>query len=597
MKFASRWTSVALAAALAGGLARAQTTERVSVSSSGAQGNYHVNSSLSAISADGRFVAFHGFASNLVAGDTNGFQDVFVRDRRNGTTERVSVSSSGAQGDSHSTNASISPDGRFVAFESLATNLVAGDTNGFQDVFVHDRLSGTTERVSVGSGGVQGNNLSYCPSLSGDDRFVAFTSLATNLVAGDTNGVGDVFVYDRQLGTTQRVSVNSSGVQGDISSGYRGSSLSADGRFVAFDSLATNLVAGDGNSAEDVFVHDRQGGTTELVSVAAFGGGGTSGSGTFFQISADGRFVAFDSGAWNLVVGDTNGAWDVFVRDRQLGTTERVSVDSGGAQGNSGSSYPSISSDGRFVAFMSDASNLVTGDTNGRWDIFVRDLQSGTTERVSVASGGPQGNNYSLVPSLSADGHFVAFSSAASNLVAGDTGGFTDVFVRDRGVPLSPFCFGDGSAGACPCGNSGLPGAGCENSASTGGAVLGATGSPSLASDTLVLSSSGELPTALSVFLQGTTTIAPSSFGDGLRCTGGALKRLYIRNASGGVVSAPQTGDPSISARSATLGDVLAAGATRYYQTYYRDPVLAFCPNPPGNNWNVSSGLSVVWVQ
>ena len=159
----------------------------------------------------------------------------------------------------------------------------------------------------------------------------------------------------------------------------------------------------------------------------------------------------------------------------------------------------------------------------------------------------------------------------------------------------SVFCFGDGSAGACPCGNNGSPGAGCENSASTGGAVLTATGSSSLSGDTLVLTSSGELPTVVSVFLQGDVAIAGVNFGDGLRCVHGNLKRLYMKNASGGVVSAPQAGDPSISTRSAALGDSIPTGATRYYQTHYRDPSLAFCPNPPGNSWNISNGLSAVW--
>ena len=242
-------------------------------------------------------------------------------------------------------------------------------------------------------------------------------------------------------------------------------------------------------------------------------------------------------------------------------------------------------------------SSLVAGDAIGTWDVFVRDRQSGTTERVSVDSGGAQAQGISSPSAITPDGRFVAFYSLASNLVAGDTNGFADVFVRDRGSPPPPaaFCAGDGNSGACPCGNSGAAGRGCENSASTGGAVQTATGASLLSNDTLVLASSGELPTALSIFLQGTAVIAPANFGDGLRCTGGQLKRLYTHNASGGVVSAPQAGEPSVSARSAALGDVIVAGTTRYYQTYYRDPQLAFCASPPGNSWNVSSGLAIVW--
>jgi hypothetical protein len=190
----------------------------------------------------------------------------------------------------------------------------------------------------------------------------------------------------------------------------------------------------------------------------------------------------------------------------------------------------------------------------------------------------------------------VAFQSLASNLVAGDTNGTDDIFVRDRGQPpIVASCFGDGTGVPCPCGNSGLAGHGCENSSSTGGAHLTASGIPSLASDTLVLTSSAERPTAFSIFLQGSVFITPVVYGDGLRCAGGILKRLYNRNAVGGVVSAPQGADPSVSARSATLGDTIPMGATRHYQVYYRDPSTSFCPNPPGNTWNVCNALSAVW--
>src|SRR5437016_1083416 len=295
----------------------------------------------------------------------------------------------------------------------------------------------TTERVSVASGGTtEGNDTSLGSALSADGRFVAFDSAATNLVAGDTNGTTDVFVHDRQTGMTERVSVASDGTQGNNASSYP--ALSADGRFVAFDSDATNLVAGDTNGATDVFVHDRQTGATERVSVTS--GGGTQGngnSGGFFAfpaLSTDGRLVAFQSDATNLVAGDTNGATDVFVHDRQTGTTERVSVASGGSQGNGSNAGPVLSADGRFVAFHGTASNLVGGDTNGTTDVFVHDRQTGTTERMSVASGGTQGNGPSSGAALSADGSLVAFHGTATNLVAGDANGAYDVFVHDRAV-------------------------------------------------------------------------------------------------------------------------------------------------------------------
>jgi len=209
------WTGVALAATLAGNPARAQTTERVSVDSGGAQGNAESGDYGSRISADGRFVAFESRASNLVAGDANGCPDIFVRDRQSGTTERVSLATGGAEGNGISEFPSISADGRFVAFMSEATNLVAGDTNGCADIFVRDRQSGTTERVSLATGGTEGNNSSYGSSISADGLFVAFDSWASDLVAGDTNGNSDIFVRDRQNGTTERVSLATGGAQGD----------------------------------------------------------------------------------------------------------------------------------------------------------------------------------------------------------------------------------------------------------------------------------------------------------------------------------------------------------------------------------------------
>ncbi len=431
-------TVLALLATPAG--AQSGATELVSVDSAGRQGSGPQYLPPSVISADGRFVAFTSGA-NLVPEDTNGVFDVFVHDRLTGTTERVSVDSAGTQGNGASGmigayfgGYAISADGRFVVFESRATNLVPGDTNGVPDVFVHDRLTGTTERVSVDSAGTEGNGSSGYPSLSADGRFVAFESRATNLVGGDTNGVADVFVRDRVTGTTERVSVDSAGTEGNGASGV--SAISADGRFVAFLSSAANLVPGDTNGVGDVFVHDRQTGRTERVSVDS---GGIEANAFSSQptISANGRFVAFTTEATNLVPGDTNGWRDVFVHDRQTRSTERVSVDSAGNEGDYHSQSASLSADGRFVAFDSWATNLVPGNRNGRgWrDVLVHDRLTGTTERVNLDSAGNQGTGDSAYPALSADGRFVAFVSTAANLVPGDTNGWWgwDVFVRDRG--------------------------------------------------------------------------------------------------------------------------------------------------------------------
>ncbi|WP_218110671.1 TolB-like translocation protein [Ostreibacterium oceani] len=400
-----------------------QAIERVSVDSLGTEGDR--DSFSSSISADGRYVAFQSFATNLVAGDTNGTTDIFVHDTQTGATTRVSVDSLGTEGDSFSTIPSISADGRYVAFNSRATNLVAGDTNGTLDVFVHDTQTGNTTRVSVDSSGVEADGYSSDPSISADGRYVAFTSTATNLVAGDANGNTDIFVHDTQTGDTTRVSVDSVGTEGDGLS--QSPSISADGRYVAFTSNATNLVTGDTNGTDDIFVHDTQTGATTRVSVDSLGTEGDSFS-TIPSISADGRYVAFQSFATNLIAGDTNGYDDIFVHDTQTGVTTRVSVDSSGVEGNSHSYSPSISADGRYVAFESYATNLAAGDTNGIADVFVHDTQTGVTTRVSVDSSGVEGDNDSLNPSISADGRYVAFDSVATNLVAGDTNNNLDVF-------------------------------------------------------------------------------------------------------------------------------------------------------------------------
>ena len=300
---------------------------------------------------------------------------------------------------------------------------------------MHDRKTGVTQRVSLGLGGVQAKGPSGYPSLSADGRFVAFQSAAGNLVPGDTNGVYDVFVRDRQTGTTQRVNVRTGGNQADSGSGE--AVISVDGRFVAFAATDdSNLVPGDTNDAADIFVRDRETGITERVSL---GPGNVQGSLDSVQpaISANGRFVAFYSYATNLVPGDTNIAADVFVRDRQTGMTRRVSVGRGSIQANRSSEHPAISADGRFITFNSEASNLVLDDTNGRPDVFVHDRKTGKTRRASLRTGGGQGNGnspfYSSFPAISADGHAIAFESNDSNLVPGDTNGTyaaPDVFVR-----------------------------------------------------------------------------------------------------------------------------------------------------------------------
>lgn len=570
--------------------AGAQTTQLVSVNSSGMQGNHDCSNP--SISADGRFVAFHSASTNLVANDTNGAQDVFLRDRLMNTTERVSVAAGSVPGNGHSYSASISADGRYVAFASEASNLVLVDTNSIQDIFVRDCVLGTTVLVSVTSLGGQSNGASQqpAPSLSADGRYVVFASGATNLVTPGTSlGIHHIYWHDRQTGATELMSVASGGVQGNSHSYFP--SVSADGRYVAFYSSANNLTSGDNDGTDDVFVHDRQTGATECVSR---GLSGLPSGGNFASISPDGLYVAFVSGASNLVLGDNNVAPDVFLRDRTAGTTECMSVNAAGvpASGSSGSGRPSVSSDNRFAAFCANSNNLIPLDTTSFRDVFVRDRQSGTTERMSIASDGTQGNGNCTNSAISADGNFVTFDSEARNLIPGGTTS-VQVFIRQRGLglPFTPVCFGDGTVFNCPCNNNGVSGHGCNNSAATGGAHLTAVGAASLAADTVTLTSSSELSSSLSILLQGSSYVSYTTFGDGFRCAGGTLKRLYVKHAVGGSITAPEGNDPSISARSATLGDMIPAGALRIYQVYYRDPNLGFCPG----GFNATNAIGVVW--
>ena len=419
-------------------------------------------SGAAAVSADGGVVAFESDATNLVSHDTNAARDVFVRDRAAGTTTRVSVVTGGGQLDGASYSPAISADGRFVAFASAASNAVSGDTNGIADVFVHDRLTGETVRVSVGSNGDQarcdpepvpacGDTSCPCfgsggPRLSADGRVVAFDSDAIDLVPGDTNRASDVFVHDRATGQTRRTSVTAAGAQAPCSPvpqgcGSGAPALSADGTVVAFASAA-DLTGGAGVGTH-VFVHDSSTGATDLVSL-----------GQRPALSADGRVVAFSADAV-ITPDDQNNEDDVYVYDRTTATLERPNVV---VRSDARSQAAAVSSDGRWVAFVSDASNLVPGDTNGGTDVFLLDTRSGALERASIASDGHEAacvrdiaklgeevvgcqaaHDFCecLLPAVfgaevSDDGRFVAFVGSANNLVEGDVNQGSDVFVRDR---------------------------------------------------------------------------------------------------------------------------------------------------------------------
>lgn len=413
-------------------------TQRLTVAADGSQSNN--NSYYGNVSGDGRFVVFSSTADNLVPDDTNGVVDVFLWERATGALSRISVAPDGSEGNDQSYQPSISADGRYVAFTSRSTNFAPGKTSLRLDVFVLDRQSGMVELASVTEAGVNGNGDSLDPMISADGRQVVFMSGASDLVPGDTNSTFDIFVRNLDTGATQRVSMASSDFTSEESNDWSyGPSISADGRYVTFTSRADNLVPDDENGFEDAFVHDRLTGVTERMSVASDGSEATAPSFSYFarttSVSGDGRYVVFMSEARNLVPGDTGLALDLFVRDRSAGTTERLSVGMGGAEANGQSNYPTITPDGRYVVFTSFADNLVPGDTNSTGDIFVADRNTGTIRRVSVAGDGTQGNTPVGSPpggSISADGRFVTYTSAADTLVAGDTNGFYDIFLWDR---------------------------------------------------------------------------------------------------------------------------------------------------------------------
>jgi Tol biopolymer transport system component len=389
----------------------------------------------------GTVVALDSRATNLVASDPNGAQrDVFTIDLVTGERRLVSAPPDGGGADGPSSAPAISEDGQTVAFVSQATNLVAHDTNHVADVFVRTG-DGAPMRVSVGPGGEEANGPSSQPDLSADGRYVVFTSAASNLVPGDTNGVPDVFLRDIDAGTTTRLSVSSAGAQGNARSSSP--AIAGDASTVAFESAASNLVRRDRNNAADVFVRQIAAHRTLRVSVDSSEREQDRGIPAPFtaspDISDDGAIVVFDSDATNLTPGDTNEHTDLFRRDIPHGRTTLVSASSRNVQANNDSFSPALSPDGRVMAFESFATNLAPGDAP-REDVFVRDLLHGSTTVATVPDAGG-GRAPELVPqllqraSLSGDGRAVAFVSTAPNLVPGDTNGHADVFVRRLDPP------------------------------------------------------------------------------------------------------------------------------------------------------------------
>jgi Tol biopolymer transport system component len=432
-----------LAGCVAAGVGEAApVTERISVTDYGGASN---GASWGVVlSDDARYAAFYSGGSNIVPGDENDTFDIFVRDRLFGTVELISRSSAGVLGNNHSMYPAINTTGRYVAFCSMADNLVANDENEFMDVFVRDLETDLTLLVSVSPTGPANEKSTAC-AISADGQLVAFQSEATNLVSGETFGWPGIYLADLSAPTPSVTAVSLARDGGPPDGTSIQPSMTPDGRYVAFASVASDIVSGDTNGFSDVFLRDVIAPTTVRVSVADVTGqqGNSSALGQP-AVTPDGRYVAFASYASNLVGGDVNQKCDVFLRDRTLGRTELISVSTGGGQGNDDSGGESwmvaVSSDGRYVAFASLASDLVAGDTNESWDVFVRDRTAGTTTRVSVSTAGEEGNGdagfYSV--SLSADGLTSAFDSYADNLVLLDTNGGPDVFVRGEALAPQP---------------------------------------------------------------------------------------------------------------------------------------------------------------
>lgn len=414
--------------------AAAGAFERVNLTSTGGEATGGVTWTPSS-SGDGRYVVFTSNVG-LIPTDTNFDFDIYLRDRVAGTTTCVSVSLLGEPvGQSY--NPAISVDGRYVAFESNASGLVTGDTNSSNDVFVRDLVNGTTVRASVSSAGVEAGNMSDSsfPSISDDGRLVVFQSSAANLVAGDTNGEPDIFVHDLQAGTTARINVGPAPGFAEANGMSSMPHLSGDGSTVVFRSFATTLTASPTNGNAHVFACDLATGAITLVSKNGAGEESDFDSG-LPMASFDGRFVVFESMAGNLAPGDdANNDPDIFLHDRQTGVTTRVSHVTGGAKQNGMCASPSISDDGSLIAFSSNASNLAPEASGTVFNLYLHRVTTGETSLISKGYNGAEGDDASYDRAVFVeDGNAIVFESSASNLVPNDTNMTHDIFY----LPLNP---------------------------------------------------------------------------------------------------------------------------------------------------------------
>jgi len=408
-------------------LAAATTTTRVSTDGSGQQAT--AGSSFAAdVDATGNLVVFSSGATNLVPADGNGLNDIFLKNQSSGAITLASRNTLGATATGTSNAPAISANGLVIAFNSAAADLVVGDLNARADIFVFNVAMSTVTRVSVATGGAEANGLSVgTPALSADGRFVAFESTATNLSALDNDAVTDIYRHDRQTGSTVLISQTTAGALGGGSLGSNRPSISADGRFVAFESSRV-LVADDNNATGDIYLRDVQAGTTVRVNSSASGVFPSAGFSARPSISGSGQLIAFRSLANSLVPGDgTDTLRDIFIKNLQNGEIRRVTAP-GGLDPNADSNELDLSSDGTVLIFHSLASNLISGDGNSQQDIFRLSLSSGLIERMSTSSADTEANDQSGFPRANANGSVAAYESAATNLVDADTNARLDVF-------------------------------------------------------------------------------------------------------------------------------------------------------------------------
>lgn len=550
------------------GFASAQVTSRVSVLSNGVQANGACREVV--VASGGGHIAFSSQATNLVSGDTSDRWDIFVADLTTGVITRESVDSSGAEANEYSWTPSLSADGRWVAFVSAATNLVPQSGIGHQ-AYLRDRWLGSTVVLNVDAQGVPALPESGDPFVSDDGRYVAFWSQAP-LVAGDGNSQPDVYVRDLLTATTERVSLGLGG--GDPLGASWPHAISADGRFVAIYSTASNLVPNDTNGQRDMFVFDRATGSTERISVSSSGVEGNANSGGYgADFTADGRFVVFTSEANNLVAGDTNGRRDAFLRDRLLGTTERMTMAPNGAQSSNDVLNCALSDDGtRFVATMHSPGMppWIPAWTH----VYVRELPSGFARAVALTSMGNIANSstFGSASSISANGAKIAYWTSASNLVAGDTNGFADVYLLDLGTCPTPLNYCTATVNSLGC----TP-------------ALEWFGTPSISAPSgFTIRARDVLPDCNGALMYGLSSAAVPFHG-GVRCVFSSLRRLLLPPAvaggSGPCAGVYDVGFDRILASDA--GATLFVGQRVFTQICSRDP-----GSPTG--WGLTDALMFV---